>query len=394
LGYITGTMGMGRMKNGSWVAIFGNGMDSTAGGAYLWIVDIKTGAVIKTIQAGADTSGNGLGPVSLLRDGNRNVIGAYAGDAKGSLWRFDLESASASDWKVGLGGAPLITMSPARPITSSPIFINHPKGGLMVMFASGKVYASGDETNADLQSIIGVWDLTIPGKSSASSPTAAMSQIVDQPVNQTAVVTTDKLTAYQTASTATTFAYTNGSGKRGWKVDMKLQSGERNIFNPFILTSLAYFNSIAPSNSQAGDPCMGVQISSYLYSLNPLTGQMPPAATYDTNGDGVVDGNDLSTLAIKGKGEDGGFTPYKDGPTCKPGVDCPGDGPTCKPGVDCPCPAGQDCTPTKSTCGTGTTSTKMANTSGAPTSSCLPVGYSVRNWQQLSNFPKNPNLVK
>jgi len=341
LGYITGSMSMGRMKNGSWVAIFGNGLDSTAGGAYLWIVDIKTGAVIKVIQAGADTSGNGLGPVSLLRDGNRNVIGAYAGDAKGSLWRFDLESANVADWKVGLGGAPLITMNPGRPITSSPLFINHPKGGLMVMFASGKVYATGDETSADVQSIIGVWDLAIPGKPSAGYPTATMTQIVDQAVSTAPVVTTDKLTAYRTDANATTFAYTNGSGKRGWKVDMKLQSGERNIFNPFILSSLAYFNSIAPSNGQAGDPCMGVQIRSFLYSINPLTGQMPAAATYDINADGVVDVKDSSTLAIEGKGEDGTFSPY----SCKPGVDC-----TCPAGKDCkpkpPCPAGQDCTTT------------------------------------------------
>jgi type IV pilus assembly protein PilY1 len=381
LGHITGSMSMGRMKNGQWVVIFGNGLDSTSGGAHLWIVDIKTGAVVKTIQAGSDTSGNGLGPVTLLRDVNRNVIGAYAGDAKGSLWRFDLESASVGDWKVGLSGAPLLTMSPSRPITASPIFISHPKGGLMVMFASGRVYANGDETNGDLQSIIGVWDLTIPGKPSATSPTATMSQIVDQPVNTQPVVS-GGLTTYQTSSNATSFSFTNGSGKRGWKVDMKLQAGERVIFNPSIISTLVYFNSIAPSTSQAGDPCLAVSVSSYLYTINPFTGQMPLSTTYDTNGDGVVDGKDVRVLALQGDGEDGSFQPYSPpSKVCPPGLTC-----TCPPGTancnnpNAPCPSGKKQVVVR------TTSTNY--------STCPSVGYSMRSWQQLSNFPKNPNLVK
>jgi type IV pilus assembly protein PilY1 len=384
LGHITGSMSMGRMMNGQWVVIFGNGMDSTSGGAYLWIVDIKTGQVIKTIQAGSDTSGNGLGPVTLLRDGNRNVIGAYAGDAKGSLWRFDLESASVSDWKLGLAGAPLLTMSPARPITASPVFISHPKGGLMVMFGSGKVYANGDESNGDVQSLIGVWDLTIPGKSSGTKPGATMSQIVDQPVNTTPI-TVNGLTAYQTSSTATSFVYSNGSGKRGWKVDLKIQSGERLIFNPFIISTQAYFNTIAPSTTQAGDPCMGVQISSYIYNINPLTGQMPTATNYDTNGDGVVDGGDTRILVIKGDGEDGSFTPSD---PCPAGAAC-----ACPPGVTCSNNNPPNNNTPNQPCGSGKKQI-ILRTTNSGISTCPTVGYTMRNWQQLSNFPKNPNLVK
>ena len=386
LGYITGNISTGRMKNGRWVAIFGNGADSTNGGAHLWIVDIGTGVPIKVIQAGTDTAGNGLGPVSPIRDGNRNIVGAYAGDLKGRLWRFDLESTSSADWKVGLAGQPLLSISPSRPITSAPLFTIHPKGGLMVMFGTGQLYATGDETNTDTQSLYGVWDLTTPGATSAASLPATMGQIVTQTISPTPVVTAAKLTGYKTSSTSTTISYDpGGRGKRGWKVDQALQAGERNIFNPFLLANIAFFNTVGPSIEQAGDPCMGVKISSYVYGLNPFSGQMPTFALFDTSGNGVIGGEDAILAAIENDGEDGSVTATKEDPKL-----CPDGSTTCTP---CE-PGTKDCKDGSSgVCPKGSQEFQFRS-SASTKKFCAAVGFSVRSWQQLNNFPKNPNLGK
>lgn len=398
LGYITGSISAGRMKSGQWVAIFGNGADSTNGGAHLWIVDIATGNPIKVIQAGT-VGGNGLGPVTLIRDGNRNVIGAYAGDLKGNLWRFDLESSNASEWKVGFNGQALLSTSPSRPVTTAPVFTAHPKGGLMVMFGTGQVYANGDETNADTQSLYGVWDLTVPGTSSAIKPIATIGQIVTQTIDTTPVVKSEKVTAYQTSSNSTAITYApGGNGKRGWKLDMVLQSGERLIFNPFMLANIAFFNSVAPSTSEAGDPCMSVQVNSYLYGLNPFSGQMPTYTLQDTDGDGVINDKDKRVAVIKGDGEDGSVTASGKGKVKGDGEGdqvgyCPPGATSCKQKT---CPAGS------TDCNDGSIKTCEANggqafqirSSKSTRNICLAVGFSVRSWQQLNNFPKNPNLGK
>lgn len=362
LGHVTGSMAVGKMKNGDWAAIFGNGMDSTDGGAYLWIVNIRTGEpIVAPIQAGTDKSGNGLGGVGLIRDGNRNVIGAYAGDAKGKLWRFDLESATKSSWKTGLSGQPLLDVGAAKPITAAPTFVRHPKGGLMVLFGTGRLYTTADESSTDTQSLYGVWDLTLPGQSSAGQPVVTSgTQIVQHQVSSTPVSGT-KYTAYTIVPSATKVAYTNGSGIRGWRVDQGASSGERDIYDPFTLSNIAFFNTIAPSSEQAGDPCMAVSSESYLYALNPLTGEMLPYALFDTNGDGVI--NKLDPLIGKTKfpSEGGPLEPYKPPPP-KPGD--PNGG-----------------------CGPGKRAYGIAS-NVATGNMCPSSSYLVRTWQQIQNYPK------
>src|SRR6185503_8643221 len=46
LGYTFSQPQIGVLENGKWVAIFGNGYNSTNGGAYLYVVDLETGALL------------------------------------------------------------------------------------------------------------------------------------------------------------------------------------------------------------------------------------------------------------------------------------------------------------------------------------------------------------
>jgi type IV pilus assembly protein PilY1 len=297
LGYITSPVAVGRMANGKWAAIFGNGLDSSADKAYLWIVDLSTGQAMTPPIKASDDGNNGLGGVSLVLNAQRVVVAAYAGDATGKLWRFDLESETPGNWKVGLGGSPLLNTGKA--ITAAPTYTNHPKGGMMVLFGTGKLYANGDETTTTTQSLYGVWDVTIPGRASSAGTAANLSQLVKPTVASTpSTGSNTSLTGYAINSADTSWLYTDFKGIRGWSLDMKMASGEREIYNPFIFSGYAYFNTMAPKVETDGDPCISQASNFFLYSVNPFSGTAPPFALYDTNGDGIIDNSDSSLGVI------------------------------------------------------------------------------------------------
>lgn len=363
LGHVMGSIAVGRMKNGKWVAIFGNGPGSSNGGAYLWIIDIATGQpLVSPIQAGNDTSNNGLGAVTVVRDATRTIVAAYAGDAKGRLWRFDLEGTSG--WKTGFSNTPLFTPAVVAPVTAAPLFTAHPKGGLMVMYATGRLFTTADADDSSARHIYGVWDLTKPGSSSTGSVAASETQLVEHSVETTASVSS-KMTAYAIKPSSTTITYSDAKGSRGWKIKMSATSAERVIYDPFLISSLAVFNSIAPSTTSAGDPCKSITSSSFLYLLNPLSGKMAPYNVVDTNGDGQVNAQDNAAGVISIAGDGGAIQPYR----CK-GKDCT------KNDENSPGP-----------CGSGQKGYNFAS-SKATVSTCLAAGYNVRTWQQLQNFPK------
>src|SRR5205085_1448195 len=105
-----------------WVAIFGNGYESKSCKASLFIVNVANGVKLAEISTGVGscTTGNqnGLGPVRIVRNASRQIIGAYAGDLQGNLWKFDLSGASAASWRVDPNGAPLFAAGPSKPITT------------------------------------------------------------------------------------------------------------------------------------------------------------------------------------------------------------------------------------------------------------------------------------
>ena len=76
---------------GRWVYVVGNGFESASNEAYLLIIDARTGTLIKQIGPLGNTGlPNGLGAVTPLYDGSRNIVAIYAGDRQGNLWKFNL----------------------------------------------------------------------------------------------------------------------------------------------------------------------------------------------------------------------------------------------------------------------------------------------------------------
>ncbi|MEE9338527.1 MAG: PilC/PilY family type IV pilus protein, partial [Methylococcaceae bacterium] len=106
IGHIMGQPSIVRLNNGEWAAIFGNGYDSAAKKAVLYIVNIKTGALIKKIDTKNGNTGNPNGlstPIAVDSDGDRIADTVYAGDLQGHLWKFDISDASSSNWDIPFG---------------------------------------------------------------------------------------------------------------------------------------------------------------------------------------------------------------------------------------------------------------------------------------------------
>ncbi len=157
-------------RDESWIVIFGNGYDSANDNAVLFILNPRTGDIIKKIIADNPSvgSGNGLSsPIAVDVNADKKVDFVYAGDLKGNMWKFDLTAKNASQWGVayndGTYDQPLFKAEgpdgSEQPITSRPEVMLHPGGhGLMVLFGTGKLLGNSDFTDKNLQSVYGIWD--------------------------------------------------------------------------------------------------------------------------------------------------------------------------------------------------------------------------------------------
>lgn len=289
LGRVTGYGFIGSVKDGSgirWVALVPNGYASANNRAVLLVIDIATGSVVRKIDTCkrkngtsigvADQDGrcdaaqiNGLANVSVSFDAQRNIVGAFAGDYQGNLWRFDLSATDPADWKIDtedpadMSGNTPIPLFTARsgtnrtgdrqPITAAPRAATHPYGGTYVVFGTGKFFEYPDQTSTDVQSMYGLW--LKPGDK--------------QPISATDLQAFDWSEATVNGVVQRTITNTSGFSwrtKRGWFVDLMkgTPGGERVIADPIIERGMLTITSFQPTS--AGDPCAGGG-ASFFYSI-------------------------------------------------------------------------------------------------------------------------------
>ena len=184
-----------------WVGVAGNGYNSTAGIAKLFVFFLEGGmdgiwchpdleynstiaddGSIPAECVGAeqdfvklntgfgvqDGLPNGLGIPRLIDvDGNGTVDYVYAGDYFGNLFRFDMTSSDYDDWSVTKIFEAAYDPDGAnvpQPITTQPIAVEHPSqpDGYIIIFATGSYITVPDGTSTDIQSIYGIWDRLAP----------------------------------------------------------------------------------------------------------------------------------------------------------------------------------------------------------------------------------------
>ena len=263
VGHISGPVSIIKTNTGRWAALFGNGYNGASGKAALFVVDIENGSLIAKIEAGAagTASPNALAtPLAIDADSNQTVDTVYAGDLQGNMWKFDLSSTNANQWGVAYK-----LFAASKPITSAPDAGEHPQGGYMVVFGTGKYLEGSDNGSAPGNTMYGIWD-----KGAAVTGTLLEQTLTD--ISDIAGV------SYRTASRNPV----NWAIDQGWKVPFP-DAAERVISDPVLRGGRVIFTSIIPSANEcsAGG-------TSWLNEVDWLTGGQLATPPFDTSQDGAV----------------------------------------------------------------------------------------------------------
>lgn len=297
-----------RMKNGDWAVIFGNGYESTNGKAFLFVVNLATGALIKKIDTGVGsaTTPNGLAGPVLLADDNQTIKYAYAGDLQGNLWKFNLYDTDTANWDVafkqGTTKKPLFQarhvsstgVQTIQPITSPPEIGFHPDSGYLILFGTGKFFETGDNAaTTRVQSLYGIWDKD-NGISSCTSGTDACVFPTDRStLQQQTIIGVTNANGYNWRIVSKNTI--NWGNQRGWYMDLP-SSGERSASVPLIRFGRGIFTTIIPSS----DVCSAGG-TSWLMEVDMITGGRTQESVLDVNQDKQFDDRDnLSVAGVNG----------------------------------------------------------------------------------------------
>ncbi|MGX2033040.1 PilC/PilY family type IV pilus protein [Methylocaldum gracile] len=278
LGYTFSQPQIARLNNGQWAAIFGNGYNSASDKAFLYVVNLSNGSQIAKIAAGDSTS-NGLSTPVLYDANNDKIIDyAYAGDLQGNLWKFDLSALTLAN-----GGNPLFTATNAngevQPITVQPVIGNHPNGGVLIYFGTGRYLTATDPSNIEVQSFYAIWD----------KPNEIGTVPRDNDHIQAQTITTET-TEFGFGQRETSNNTVDWGSKRGWYLDLVPPSGaagERVISRALLKHDRIIFVTVIPSS----DPCVSGG-DSWLMELDAVTGGRTSISNFDFNADNVFDDAD------------------------------------------------------------------------------------------------------
>ncbi|MDE2402451.1 MAG: hypothetical protein KGL90_12370 [Burkholderiales bacterium] len=299
VGSIVSAPQVGVLPDGSWKVFVGNGYDSTSGAAALLMYDMGTGSLSKLVLGNTSASPNGLGGVLLLRNAKQEVIGAYAGDLNGNLWRFEY-SASAQAMVVGYGNSPLFVAKDSnnqrQPITAAPAIVSHPSGGNVLVFGTGKLLEATDKTSsANRQSLYGVWDKNgldvvtsglTPPFAVADGSNPRVGKLIEQTATPAAIAGTFDVTSNP-----------QNNKSLGWFLDLSIKDGQRLIYPVQTIGSYALFGTIVPSS--AATQCTTATAEAYNFLLPARTGAQSSAPILDLNGDGFINSQDGNSSAYR-----------------------------------------------------------------------------------------------
>ncbi len=295
LGYTFSDVVFGKMNNGKWAAIFGNGYNSGTGVAKLFILYLNTDTsswingtnyvVLNTNSAGNSSNPDGLSsPTAVDLDNNGTIDRIYAGSIQGKIYSFDVSNASATNW-----GAGKTVVDVGQPITAAPLVLKHPSvvdttsnyPNTMVYFGTGQFLTSSDRTDTAARGLYGVWD------NNNSGTTATTSQLVAQ-----------TFTASSTPSNTRTVSnnpvdYANG--KRGWSI--ALTGGERSILSPRPASGSVFFATMQP-NSASTVACTTDNGLGWILAIDQKIGGTTSTQILDTNRDGQITSADQNNGTV------------------------------------------------------------------------------------------------
>lgn len=309
MGYVYGQPLLVKTNNGRWSVVVSGGYNSGnfTGHAFLFVLDVETGALVAKIDtlAGTASSPNGLSPAAAIDvngDGIADLF--YAGDLNGNLWKFDLSSTTPAAWGIGNGGSlPLFITPLGQSITARPDITKFSAGGYIIGFGTGRYLSIADINDLSQMSVYGIRDTLI-------ASTVIITDLQQQSVISTGVGldgniyrlsthAVDSPTDIMIAGDAMiTKAHYYGT-KKGWYVNLP-DAGERVVADARFRGGRIIFTSLTPDIS---DPC-AFGGSGWVMEFDAITGNRLDTATFDTNGDNTLISSGVGTdfMSFVGQG--------------------------------------------------------------------------------------------
>ncbi|MDB6050987.1 MAG: Neisseria PilC protein [Pseudomonas sp.] len=304
LGSAMSTPVIARLHSGEWGVIFGNGYNGNNGIATLFVLNVETGATVSKLATTTTAGNNGLSsPIVLDADSDGIADFVYAGDLMGNLWRFDLigtgalNAATAStSYRVAFSKNPLYTANgPAssgsivQSITAPPTAVGHPSGvGAIVIFGTGRYFASADKSNTDLQTLYGIWDQQITGGNTASTPSFGRLKLQAQTITeQNNSATFGSFTNAIRVVSQNAVDWTN---LYGWYLDLSVANtllGER-LTDPMVISGSVL---LASTRTPSTDVCTP-GITGWTYGLDPTTGGRTTFVVFNFSRTGIINQSD------------------------------------------------------------------------------------------------------
>lgn len=263
-----------KTKKYGWVVMVASGYNNTLGSVaanrgkgYLYILNAKTGALLKKISTGIGSATDPSGLAKIIGfapdAGDYTADSVYGGDLLGNLWRFDLTAADGNyptptkiaELKDASGNAQPITVNPRVAIYPGSI-------SRWVFVGTGRLLDASDRANAKTQSFYAIRD----GIQSRAYTSSTLPSGVSFPVKRgnLGVLQSTALIDGISPDTAT-------QKPMGWVVDFggtnTEGATERMVDSITVNSGLVTFSTKIPTV----DPC-APGVSSRLYALDQKTG--------------------------------------------------------------------------------------------------------------------------
>ncbi len=244
-GYSYGRPILTKTAAAGWVVLVASGYNngSTTGGdgqGHLFVLNARTGALIRDISTGVGSAGSpsGLAKLSAYAANaaiNNTTDFAYGGDLQGNVWRFDLTGASSAGWSVTKLATLVDGSGNPQSVTTEPQLSEITRSGTshrFVYVGTGTYLGDSDVATTNTQSMYGLID--------DMSATPLISPLRSKLVRQTI---TDLGGGKRQLSTV----MIDYATKRGWYVDLNLSSGERVNTDPQLASTALLFTTNIPS---------------------------------------------------------------------------------------------------------------------------------------------------
>lgn len=261
-------------NNGS--AAFPNGTGTGDGKGYIWVLNARTGAIIKEITTTEGSATDPSGLAYLTSFANRPSIdptieAVYGGDLLGWLYRFDFSGATTADWKVVKITRLTDASGNYQPINSEPE-LGMVDEQRMVFVGTGQYLGDKDVPGSTSPNTFATRKMSFFGIKDDVSFSTAGPQFTGR-----GSLVLQSITKGTTTASVTSNAVPNTA--KGWVIDFT-EDGERVFVRPVLSGGALVFPTTIPVGG-AGNSCIAGG-RSWLWFLDYATGGSITGSTIPT----------------------------------------------------------------------------------------------------------------